>query len=260
MSAHSHEHLIELAAAYVLGATTPDETRAIEAALPHSPDLAAEVRSFREVTARMAQSEPVQPSTAVRERLMQQVAAVPSPAARATPVTPIRRRGGWFVPAALAAASLVAVVSTAQLMQYRAQLRTTEAQLARREATLDRLLLAEGALRVVQLRAADTVNGPGIQLFWDAGRNTAVIHAFRLPPAAAGRAYQVWAIVDGKPLPLDTFNSDPDGHALIEGMPIPASMRSASALAITEEPVGGSREPTTVPFLVGGTGVEGTDD
>src|SRR5688572_19148666 len=87
MTTPSREELFELAAAYALGATTPDETAAIEAALPTSPELAAEVASFREVAAEMAQLAPVVPSAPMRGRLLERVhlerPAAPPPIAAA---------------------------------------------------------------------------------------------------------------------------------------------------------------------------------
>src|SRR5207237_2968007 len=70
MSRLSRDELFDLAAAYALGATTPEESAEIEAAMPTSPQLAAEVASFREVTAELAKIKTVAPSPAIRERLM----------------------------------------------------------------------------------------------------------------------------------------------------------------------------------------------
>jgi hypothetical protein len=46
---------------------------------------------------------------------------------------------------------------------------------------------------------------------------------------------------------LGTFNSDADGRALAS-LALPAGLRIA-VTAVTEEPTGGSPQPTTAPFL-----------
>ena len=257
MTTPSRKDLFELAAAYALGATTPDETAAIEAALPTSPELAAEVASFREVAAEMAQLTPVAPSASMRGRLLDRVhreRAVASPA-RGTVPSRWRDRGGYI--AAAAAILIIASLGTELFLMSRRvreldRLRlAAEVHAAHREQTLNTLLYGEEALRVIHLKAADTLTGPGIQFFWNEKQHSGVVHAFRLPPAPANHAYQVWAIVDGKPASVKVFNSDLDGHALIEGLDMPSTSRGVTLIAVTLEPAGGSSQPTTEPFLKG---------
>jgi anti-sigma-K factor RskA len=257
MTTPSREELFELAAAYALGATTPDESAAIEAALPSSPELAAEVASFREVAAEMAQLRPVTPSAAMRSRLLDRVHRE-RPAARPSGGVGRSRwndRGRHF---AAAASILVVAALGAQSLLLAKRAREAEraradaaAHLAHREETLNTLLHAEKDLRVIHLKAADTVKGPGIQFFWNEKHRSGVVHAFRLPPAPANHAYQVWAVVDGHPASMKVFNSDPDGHALVEGLALPSTSHGVTLIAVTLEPAGGSPQPTTEPFLKG---------
>jgi anti-sigma-K factor RskA len=257
MTTPSREELFELAAAYALGATTPHETAAIEAALPTSPELAAEVASFREVAAEMAQLSPVAPSASMRSRLLERVHRERPGAPVASVPTPSwwRNRGRHF---ATAASILIAAAAGTDALLLSKRARDAErarddaaAHLAHREQTLNTLLYGEDSLRVIHLKAADTVTGPGIQFFWNEKQRSGVVHAFRLPPAPANHAYQVWAIVDGKPASVKVFNSDPDGHALVEGLDVPTSSRGVTLIAVTLEPAGGSSQPTTEPFLKG---------
>lgn len=266
MTTYSQEDLFELAAAYALGATTADETAAVEAALRTSPDLAAEVASFRDVVAELAQLGPdgATPAPAVRERLLSRVRRegrvasnddapiVVSPRARQRSAPP------RFVLLA-AAASLLLVVglgaATFALFRRQRELDASRvalaAKLEHRETTLNTLLHAEKDLRVIHLKAVDTVKGPGIQFFWNEKEHSGVAHAFRLPPAPANHSYQLWAIVDGRATSVKVFNSDPDGHALVESLTLPPTSRGATAIYVTLEPDGGSTAPTTEPFLRG---------
>jgi hypothetical protein len=91
----------------------------------------------------------------------------------------------------------------------------------------------------------------GIQFFWNRKHNRAIIHAFGLKPAQPGRVYQLWLMKDGKPIPSTTFNSEADGHALTLAFDVPAE-GGYTAAAITEEPEGGSLQPT-LPILLFGT-------
>ncbi len=67
--------------------------------------------------------------------------------------------------------------------------------------------------------------------------------------APAGRTYQLWAIAQGKPVSLGVFNTAADGR-VTAAMAVPPGL-TFELSAVTEEPAGGSPQPTQQPFLVG---------
>lgn len=254
MSAMIPESIRELAAGYALGALTPDETRQFEAALATFPELEREVADYREVNGLLALRGGERPSDAVRDRLMQRFAL--------ETVAGVPRRPGasWWISAALAATTILAVglglrvrsLGT-DLDRTTSELAATAARLARREATLNTLLTAEADLQVVHL-TTDGTQAPGIQFFWNRRVNRGVLYAFRLPPADPGKVYQLWLIPrGGAPIPSQTFTSEPDGHALVEAFDLPTEVRIEAA-AITLEPEGGSSTPTMPIVLMGTVG------
>jgi anti-sigma-K factor RskA len=104
-------------------------------------------------------------------------------------------------------------------------------------------------VQLVQLTASGDPN-PAIQIFWDKARNTALLSASGLKPVPAGRTYQLWWIRDGKPVPSVTFDIEADGAGLVRGVSVPTD-GELSAAAVTEEPAGGSQQPTSPILLVG---------
>jgi anti-sigma-K factor RskA len=72
---------------------------------------------------------------------------------------------------------------------------------------------------------------------------------------SGNRVLQLWLIPKaprGKPIPSLTLRPDADGHfVLLVSNPLEL-MAETKALAITEEPAGGSPQPTTTPRWVGG--------
>src|SRR5438105_5356791 len=120
MRRYTSEELFELAAGYALGATSNEETAAIDTALPQSPELAAEVASFREVAVQLAQSRAVAPPPLLRDKLLDRVRETqqtPYALPRDATVVPIssapsavRRRGvrPWAWVTAIAASLLLA--------------------------------------------------------------------------------------------------------------------------------------------------------
>jgi anti-sigma-K factor RskA len=254
MSHPEQESPQDLAAAYALGALSPDEARRFEAYLAGSPEAQREVAEYREVAALLALGGPASmPAPDLRERVL---ARGRSPSAK--PAAPARRPSGpWLA----LAASLVAVVGLGfgyaqlrtvhdlrqELAQLGQRLAQTSDQLRAREATLDAIL--EPGVRMFQLTASGDPD-PLIQLFWDQRRHRATLHGFRLDSVPEGRAYQLWFIKDGAPVPSVTFRPEPDGHVLVERIEVPAE-GDVSAAALTVEPASGSAQPTLPIRMVG---------
>ena len=160
-----------------------------------SAELAHEVAEYREVNALLAYGAAVRPSPKVKERLFQRIGGDPVIRLR-----PTRSRVMPLLSIGLAAAALLAVglgrrvqSLTDELGRRNLRLAATEAQLAKRELTLNTLLLAESDLTVVQLTAVGA-QAPGIQFYWNRRSNMAVLHAFRLPPTPKGKTYQFWLL------------------------------------------------------------------
>lgn len=242
MKPFTHEELLELLPAYALNALAPDEAAAVDAALragtPESAVMQRELRAFSEVATLMASANPIVPPAAAKERLLARFAAAKHAALPPRPRAPV-----WLV-GALAASLLAA----SGLGAYALSLKQS---LARRETTLNSILEADRDLRVASVTADDTASDAGIQFFWNARQRRGVVHAFRMPPAAPGRAYQVWLLQDGKPVSVSVFNTDADGHALVDQLTLPASSGGATMVLVTEEPSTGSPLPTGQPFMRG---------
>lgn len=245
----------DLAAAYALGALDATEARDFEALLERDAELAREVAEYREVAALLAHAEPAtQPAHGLRARVL-----AGTPPRQISPLPVVQPRVNWM-PWALAASLLFAAWMGAgrarlglRLDELSARLAARDTALAERDAliasrdrTLDALL--SPGVELYQLTATgDPV--PGVQLFWDRKRNTAIIHSFGVKPLPNDRAYQLWFIQDGKPVPSITFRPASDGRASVEAIAVPSGA-GVTAAAITEEPLGGSPQPTSAIYLL----------
>lgn len=246
--------LRDLASAYVLGALDPEETRAFEAALEASDDLRREVDELREVAGLLALSAPSVPrdDDMLKAKLMERIRA---PQETSTARTMPRR--SWVRYLGWAAAAGLAVVVGAQTLRLQSITDRVTAlqdsasalagQLARREATLDNILEPSTSLFLLTTTGEQP---PGIQVFWNRAEGTFMLHAFNLPPAGQGREYQLWFLRDGGVVPGLTFNSDPDGRALVT-LPGPPEGLELLGAAVTEEPAGGSSQPTSAIIVAG---------
>jgi anti-sigma-K factor RskA len=238
----------DLAAAYALGALAPDEARRFEAFLAGSPEAQREVAEYRDVAALLALGgAEAAPGADLRDRVLARVAAT-----KTRPLPRTRSRAPLWL---ALAASLLAVAglglslraARGELRDLRELLSDTEGRLAAREATLNAIF--EPGVQMYQLTASGDPE-PGIQLFYDRQRQRAIIHGFRLRQIPENRAYQLWFIKDGKPVPSVTFKPEADGHARVEQIPVPTG-GDVSAAAVTVEPESGSTQPTMPIVLVG---------
>ncbi len=81
-----------------------------------------------------------------------------------------------------------------------------------------------------------------------------VVSGLNVPAPAGTRTLQLWLIPkakDGKPIPSLTLRPDANGKFVLFVANPPNAMEATKALAITEEPAGGSPSPTTKPVWLG---------
>ena len=84
--------------------------------------------------------------------------------------------------------------------------------------------------------------------FFISPRRGIVLIAASLPPLEPNKTFEMWVLPQsGKPIPAGTFKGEREGTAIHVR---PGPVQSASAVAVTIEPSGGSPQPTTTPFIV----------
>lgn len=111
-------------------------------------------------------------------------------------------------------------------------------------------------MRVVALSRTPQANPTSTAaalVVWDKQQKTGMMAIKNLPPAPAGKDYQLWAIEKGRPAPVSagTFAMQPDGTAQIPFKPSDPTMR-CDQFAVSLEPAGGSVSPVGLVFLSGG--------
>ena len=260
MSERNDTSMQELAAAYALGALSPEETRAFEAYLETSPDTQREVAEYREVSAMLAgAARGPAPGDDLKARVLARVAA-----GKVTPIHQSRGQRSTVPPViwvALAASLALATWLGASLYTAREQMASQEAvvdsvraalaqvqgRLTEREKTLNWIL--EPGIELSVLNSTGSAE-PKIQFFLNRQKRVAMVHAFNMSPTEAGKVYQLWFIQDGKPVPSVTFNAEADGHAMVENIVVPAG-DGITHTAVTVEPTGGSQAPTSPVILLG---------
>lgn len=267
----THDEVQALASEYVMGQLDEVTRARVASHLSSCHVCIEEVRLIGLTLDALARSVPaVEPPASLRDR----IAAIPGtvPQARAaTASTPgpgemgASRLAPWF---AAVAASLLAAVAIWQAVDARAEVQRLRQELAQMQVTAGQAQVArvslerqldEFAKQVDVLRASDLVayslagSGTAVNAHARAYvtyKNGVVFTAAGLPALPSGKVYQLWVIVDAKPVSVGVFSPDADGrvHALV-GTPDITAM--PAAVAVTLEPAGGLPVPTMPLILVG---------
>jgi len=245
---------------YVLGLASPEETAELESLRTRYPELDAAIRAFEQKVELQGFRDGVRPPVHIRENLLE---TLQPEFAKEEPIIKSitgNIHPGWRIAAAASVILFLASAVWAGLMYNRynklsqdynkLQLSFKELEdQTREEREKFNTLYAEVQIMqdssVLQIRMKGV---PGREnslatVFWN--RSTAEVYLLsnNLPQPAAGKQYQLWAIVDGKPVDAGVIG---DCVTLCKLKNIPA----AQAFAITLEKRGGSPTPTLSEMYV----------
>lgn len=164
---------------------------------------------------------------------------------------------GWALAAAATIAAVVVIGRdrarfTHQLFVERHEASATVDSMRRLLDARDHMVaqLTGPQVAVVELTASGA-RAPSARMFWDRATNGWTFVAHDLPAPPAGRTYQLWLVTPASKVSAGTFAPEPNGDALVRATyPLPAD--SLRAVAVTEEPAGGSTQPTG-PLVIAGT-------
>lgn len=259
----NHDEVVELAAAYALGALDGEERTRFEALLAAGDvDARATLRDFESTVATLAAETAESPPPAVKSALMARIDSEERSRGNVTRVLSMPRsapprRSLWTVVAVGAIAAGVAAIAVGlavstvydrrigQLAQEQAQLRE---ELARQESLVT--IFQDPATQVAALSGLAPAPEAKARLLWHATAGGLLV-AQGLPPAPAGKAYELWAITGtGAPVPAGVFAVDARGVGSLRVAPL-RSGAPPDTFAVTLEPADGVTAPTGSMYLVG---------
>ncbi|MBX6762661.1 MAG: anti-sigma factor [Rubrobacteraceae bacterium] len=240
MSGMEHERFEELKEAYVLGALTEEERREFESYLARHPEKQAEIEELGAIAGLLALSPPEQePSPELRRRVLARVRSEATSGGEAR--NALKDRLGWILrPRTLAAAG--AALAVAGLLVWNGLLQRELGNLRSENHNLQGQV---ENLKAYAMRSSGPAKGASAEVL-RMRNGKMILTASNLPPAPDGKTYQIWVIENGTPKPAGLFT--PSGKAV--AVPVQVRAKKAQAVAVTIEPAGGSKRPTSSPILV----------
>jgi anti-sigma factor RsiW len=263
---NSSDQFRELIEAYALGSLDLAERTAVAAHLEtHCPECTKALEEARQLVSQLAYLAPTAaPSGMLRETLLQTIRAEVATVKPAGETAALRSAIPFWMWGAVAAALLFALYNayeTSSLQEKihglqeslsaQAKLQHESAQqlaAAQREA----LILTDPKSVKIVMPAGDR-NLPALQVAWHQELGI-VVSGQKLPTMSQNRTLQLWLILNvpgAKPVPSLTLRPDSEGQFDLLIANPPGVPSGTKALAITEEPEGGSQQPTTTPIWVG---------
>jgi anti-sigma-K factor RskA len=227
-----------LTGAYALDALDEVERAGFERHLRSCGTCAAEVIEFQEATAGLADRVALEPPPQLRARVLAEVSRTRQ--VQPTQRVHLRRPSLRRTLAGAAAAVLIAGTAALGGVAWQGHEAARDARIAAERATaLTEVLTDPG-----RLEAVGTVTGGGTATVVASG-DRAVLAAKQLPALPSGRQYQVWLIKADKTIlsagMLGLKNGS--GQSLVTGV------ANGDAVAVSVEPAGGSKQPTTTPLV-----------
>lgn len=239
-------HVTDLIPAYVLGALEPDEVDLVERHLEGCAACSAELRIQRRVAeellvAATQRSAPPQ----VRERLMEQIRALgAAPSAQGAP--PAAATEAEQTPPHVAPRSSSRIARAWQAAFGRVGASTGDDEV---DQELRDLMLDPESI-VITVSGTPDAPAATARLIASPQRSKAVLLASGLKAPGVGRAYQIWFLRDGQPVPNALFVVDRRGRGLSLAT-LGAPLGSFDTVAVTPEPESGSPSPTGPIVLAG---------
>ena len=251
--------------AYAQGQLSPAERAEVEKNILAHPELRTELNAIEETQEALLQSMAIQPKAAVKAKLLAQIdARQPSPAPDIAEESIAWR---WAAAAAIA----FALVASYLAFDYRGRWKSTarelsvllsqNQQIAKDYNTvnerLDRIevdlnIVSNPAFTRVVMKGTEQAPSALAAVYWNETSKEVYLSIQELKDLSAEQQYQLWAIIDGKPVDAGVF--DVTKGRLLRMKSVNSG---AVTFAVTIEPKGGRPTPSLETMQAAGNVVKG---
>lgn len=258
---------------YVLGDLNSAESAEVEAMSKLYPEVTAELEEIESMMVKVADKFEIEPAPRVKENFLASISFSDEEeigaedAIKEAKIIPINHSKLNFYKLSLAACLALLLVSVIAIINLNKNLKDTRQQIAQLENSnqsfankvnyLDeRVNKNEEALGVftnADFKVVNLIGTPAspeskILIAWNAKEQKVLLdlRSMKIPKNDQDHQYQLWALVDGKPVDLGVF----DAVEGVVGLKAMKSIGMAQTFAVTLEPRGGSASPTLEKLMV----------
>ncbi len=256
-----------------MGAVSDQERREVECLSSVYPEIGHELNQLSEAIEHYAMFHSVEPPASTKDKLLQQLnfgqheevdddEQTNDTIVRPMPVdmsSSHSHRTTWIVAACMGLAMLLfsffllSKLRTNQnaLVSVRTRndsLKTVASKLKADQVESAQVvaLLSQPALKRIELKGNEKAPKGNLFIFWSAATKQVAVNVKSLPALPTDKQYQLWALVDGKPIDAGVFDADSTGSTT---QPLNRSIARADAFAVTVEKRGGNPSPTMSTLL-----------
>lgn len=249
--------------AYALGQLSAAERSAVEQNLAQYPELRKELAEIEAVQQELLRKAAIKPRAAVKTELFNKL-SFNKPEAKVVSMQPWK----W----AAAASIVLALITSYLAYEYHDRWRTSEDNLTtliaqNRQMAQDYNIVNQRIdkmqtdmhvigspefSRVVMAGHAQNAPGSEAYVYWNEKTQEVYLSIQNMKELASENQYQLWAMVDGKPVDAGVFDMN-----TTTGLLRMKEMKGATAFAVTIEPRGGRPTPTLEKLQMIGNVVKG---
>jgi anti-sigma-K factor RskA len=243
---------------YVLGTTTARETAMIQKLCKKHPELEKEIEQIEESFVRLSSGIAPRLNPGLKDKISSALAFESNSGAKIIPLesnTEKLRLYKFGIAASLLlfATSLVYNILLQQRVSSMhdelAQLNAAKSYMAQemgiQQASLNNMneqlhVIANPYVKTVALKGMNSMEKKKAMIHWNTETNDVYFNASTLPESPKGMQYQLWAMVNGKPVDAGMIDMK-DTSSVFQKM---KSIKGAQAFAVTIEKMGGNPAPT----------------
>ncbi|AFD09363.1 anti-sigma factor [Solitalea canadensis] len=243
---------------YVYGALSEAESQEVIAMAANYPEIAEELAKIEENHESTSLAMGIEPSSITKQQIMSQITntKVDKPI---IPLYPTR-----LFAYGMAACLTLLLISSIAAFTYWERWRSSQRELLTEQASNAQIAASMASMKddmntyrgvlhnpdVKKVHLASTSSFPGneIMVYWNSKSANVMVDMLNLPENDSEHQYQLWAIVDGKPIDAGVFDVKKNQKTMFKMKDI----KGAQAFAVTLEPRGGSRNPSMDKMYVMG--------
>ena len=244
----------------MLGMATAEESAELLSYADQYPEIRQALLEEELVMENVALTDAVAPPAHLKERIQDAIfgaaaskVQVVSSEGIVRPINKPKAAGVGFWKYLAVAASLLLLISIGFMLVTSNKMKE-ENQLAMEKVTQQKIdqqkemeemkaemaLVTDPAIKKIPLMGTDAHPQNNATLYWDTRNTNVYLKLHNMPAPTQDKQYQLWAIVDGKPVDLGVFDNT-NNELLMQKM---KSIPKAEMFAITLENSGGSPSPT----------------